>query len=135
MARNRRDLAVASFNLLNLQVPGRPTYPGREPPSEAAFAAKVAWTAGMIRRLDADAVSFQELWSREALEEVFRQDGLRDKWELAFIKPGDWDGIAVAAAVRKPWEIRGGHPTQGLPARRRAAQAPAQHGRDPGRPG
>ena len=50
MARNMRDLSFATFNLLNLQVPGRLTY-GTAPPfpdtteGREAYRRKIYWIA------------------------------------------------------------------------------------------
>ncbi len=107
MARNMRDIVFATFNLHNLQLPGAPMYPRSRPYSEAEFSAKVAWGAAMLHSLDADVIAFQEVWSREALQAVFDAAGLSDKYSFAYIKEGAWDGVAVVAAVRQPWEIRG----------------------------
>lgn len=107
MAANMRDLSVATFNLYNLQVPGGPMYPQSRPYEPEEFADKTAWAAEMILRLDADVIAFQEVWSREALEAVFDHHGLAATHRLAFITEGAWDGVAVACAVRTPWEIRG----------------------------
>lgn len=106
MAENMRNISVASFNLHNLQVPGAPMYPRSEPYSDEEFAAKVRWGAEMIGRLDADVIAFQEVWSREALEALLREPGVDPSYRPAFITDGAWDGIAVACAVRAPWEIR-----------------------------
>ncbi|NKC33747.1 endonuclease/exonuclease/phosphatase family protein [Falsiroseomonas selenitidurans] len=105
MARNQRDIVFATFNLYNLQMPGVEMYPGGRPLSEAEFAEKIAWAGAALRRLDADVIGFQELWSPDALRAVFAQAGLAEDYTLHFIKDGAWDGIAVAAAVRKPWEV------------------------------
>ena len=105
MANNQRDIVFASFNLYNLQLPGKPMYPQGRPYTQAEFDAKIAWAGDAIRRLDADVIAFQELWSAEALDAVFKAAGLAAEYELAFIKDGGWDGIAVAAAVRRPWRI------------------------------
>ena len=86
MAPNRRDLAFATLNLTNLQLPGEPMYPGSRRYDADAYAAKVAWTAATIRRLHADVVAFHELWSPAALVDVFRAAGLGDTYRLAFIK-------------------------------------------------
>lgn len=107
MARNMRDISFATFNLHNLQLPGAPMYAQSRPYSEPEYQEKVAWAAAMLRRLDADVIAFQEVWSREALQAVFAAAGLADTHGLAFIKEGAWDGVAVAAAVRQPWEILG----------------------------
>lgn len=103
---NARDITFATVNLYNLQRPGAAMYATSQPYTEAQYAAKVEWTAGVLRRLDADVLAFQELWARECLDDAFAAAGLREEYEFAFIKDGRWDGIAVAAAVRKPWRIR-----------------------------
>lgn len=105
MPRNARSISFASFNLHNLQRPGQPMYPGGKPYTQAEYDAKIAWAATALLRLDADVIAFQELWSREALVDLFEAAGLAAGYDLRFIKPGAWDGIAVAAAVRKPWEV------------------------------
>ena len=102
---NSRDIAFASMNLYNLQVPGGKMYRGATY-TEDEYNAKIDWTAGMLKRLQADVIAFQELWSREALADAFAAAGLADEYELAFITDaGPWRGITVAAAVRKPWVI------------------------------
>lgn len=107
MAPNQRDLTVATVNLFNLQLPGAAMYPRNRLYREEDYAAKLAWTASILRRLDADILAFQELWSPQALADAFAEAELADAYSLAFIKNGGWDGIAVACAVRRPWEIRG----------------------------
>ena len=102
---NARDISFASFNLQNLQLPGRAMYPRGKPYTPQQYATKLNWAAEALHRLDADVIAFQELWAREALEELFAVAKLDDRYALAFIKDGDWDGIAVAAAVRKPWTV------------------------------
>lgn len=116
MAANQRNISFATFNLYNLQLPGRPMYARSKPYTEAAYRTKIDWTAAMLRRLDADVIAFQELWSREALEGAFDAAGLRAEYDLAFIKDGAWDGIAVAAAVRRPWTIAGTRRHKAFPA-------------------
>ena len=106
MAANMRDITFGTVNLFNLQRPGLPTYPTSRPYTEEQYAAKIAWTAGVLQRLDADVIAFQELWSRECLADAFAAAGLAEAYEFAFIMDRAWDGIAVAAAVRKPWGIK-----------------------------
>lgn len=107
MARNMRDIVFATFNAHNLQLPGAPMYPRSRPYSEAEFDAKLNWGAAMLHALDADVIAFQEIWSREALEALFARAELGDSYRFAYIKDGAWDGVAVVAAVRRPWEIIG----------------------------
>jgi len=106
MSRRARDIAFATFNLYNLQLPGLPWR--TDPYTQAEYDAKISWSAQALRRLDADVIGFQELWSEQCLEDLFREAELRDRYELHLIKePGEgWYDIAVAAAVRDPWEVR-----------------------------
>ena len=62
--------SVATFNLFNLQLPGRPMNPGQTPWRDDEFNDKVDWTAEQLHDIDADVVGLQELWSREAMERV-----------------------------------------------------------------
>jgi len=103
---NMRDLSFATFNLLNLQVPGGPTYSTRPPIEDDAqgrteYEAKIAWTGAQIRRLDAEVIGFQELWARKALKAAFDAAGLLEEYDLV---ARDAPGIGrpqVALAVRK----------------------------------
>lgn len=68
---------LASFNLLNLDVPGRPLYggPGYTP---QAYRRKIAWTARFIDELGSDIVGVQEVFSERALREcVARSRSMR----------------------------------------------------------
>jgi len=105
MARNQRDISFATFNLLNLQLPDAAMYPGGKLYSEQEYQNKIAWTAAALRLLDADVIAFQELWSAPALHAAFEKAELGNRYRLVFIKEPNWDGIAVAAAVREPWQI------------------------------
>lgn len=102
MAKNIRDISFATFNLYNLQVVGAALHQGSTPYTEAQYRTRLAWAADVLQRIDADVIAFQELWSAQALRDLFDTAGLTDQYELHFI--GDhWYDIAVAAAVRKPW--------------------------------
>jgi len=99
-----KELSFASFNLYNLQEAGkqwrRKTY------SQEEYDNKIGWTADMVRKLDADIIAFQELWSAQCLRDVFARNGLLDDYELCFIEDS-WYDIAVAATVRKPLKVTG----------------------------
>lgn len=98
-----RDVSFGTFNLYNLQIADEPMYGGKRY-DQNAYAAKVKWLSTQLRRLDADIIAFQELWSRRALLDVFQESGLDSEYELIFIKD-EWYSIAVAAAVRRPWKV------------------------------
>lgn len=104
MMKNVRDISFASFNLYNLQVVGEATHTGATPFTAATYKARLDWAARIVAGLDADVIAFQELWSAQALRDLFAAAGLSDEYELHFIKDS-WYDIAVAAAVRKPWKL------------------------------
>ena len=100
--RGSKDISFATFNLYNLQMPGVKWY--KNVYSEAAYGEKIEWSAGMLARLDADVIAFQELWSPQCLVDLFEAAGLAEEYTLHFIKD-KWYNIAIAAAVRKPWMV------------------------------
>ncbi len=100
-----RDICFASFNLYNLQLPGEPWRRNSAPYTEEEYQAKVEWSARVIKRLNADVIAFQELWSKQCLEDIFQVANLQHNYQLVLLKD-DWYDIAVAAAVREPWEVR-----------------------------
>lgn len=103
---NMRDLTFASFNLLNLQVPGGLTYSDTPdiPDTEEgrlAYQRRIEWLANAVQLLNADVIGFQELWSAQALEDVFRSAALLADYDLvARDAPGKYKP-QVAAAIRK----------------------------------
>ncbi|KIT14524.1 endonuclease/exonuclease/phosphatase family protein [Jannaschia aquimarina] len=101
--RNMRDLSFATFNLLNLQVPGGVTY-GDPLPDDAEgvarFDRKVAWIADMLGTLDAEVIGFQECWSVAALERCFDEAGLRESYDIV-ARDAPPRKPQVALAVRK----------------------------------
>ncbi|WP_282096584.1 hypothetical protein [Epibacterium ulvae] len=56
-----RDLSFASFNLLNLHLPGKPIYGDTEGWDKDIFAKKVDFTARALTRLGADVIGVQGL--------------------------------------------------------------------------
>jgi predicted extracellular nuclease len=95
---NLERFSVATFNLYNLQVPGKHMNPGQTPWTQAEFERKAAWISGQLRSLDADVVGFEECWNREALEQVLAHDGLDAEYEL--LANADGSRITCAAIVR-----------------------------------
>ena len=103
---NMRDLSFATFNLLNLQVPGgltysyKPPYPDDEE-GRKTYNEKVKWTARQIRRLDAEVIGFQELWAEQALIDVFEGAQLRNNYDIVARDAPGSGKPQVALAVRK----------------------------------
>ena len=104
---NKRDISFATVNLYNLQLPGKKWRHNAKLYTRKEYERKVDWTASMLKLIDADVIGFQELWSKQCLIDVFdeaKRGGLKGSYDLRFI--GDkWKDIAVAAAVRAPWNI------------------------------
>lgn len=92
-------VSVATFNLYNLQRPGRPVNPTQQPWTEAEYARKVAWTADLLETVDADVVGLQELWDARAMEDVLDRPTLRERYDL-LAEPATGGRIVCAALVR-----------------------------------
>ncbi|MDJ0822609.1 MAG: hypothetical protein QNJ09_12480 [Paracoccaceae bacterium] len=103
---NMRDLTFATFNLYNLQVPGGITYGTSPaipdtPEGQKQYLAKVKWSAEQLRRLDAEVIGFQELWSKQALVDVFEAAELANEYDLVARDAPGRGRPQVALAVRK----------------------------------
>ena len=98
---NRTKFSIASFNLFNFNIPGLPVYSDSDGWDQDAYEKKVAWTASILVNMYSDVWGFQELWHRQALEDVFKKAGLQPEYEL--LVPDDHKGqrIVCAGAVRK----------------------------------
>lgn len=96
---NLDRFTVATFNLYNLNLPGGPMYRDADGWTEEEYAAKVAWTARMLRDLGPDVVGVQELWHADALAAVLEEAGLAEDYEL-LAEPATGEKIVCAALVR-----------------------------------
>lgn len=92
-------ISFASFNLYNLQLPGKAIYSNTTGYSQAEYDAKVNWIADKIKALDADIIGFQECWDPAALEDCFKAAGLLAAYDIVGRKKGS--SIQVALAARK----------------------------------
>lgn len=97
----RTKLSVATWNLYNLNLPGLPIYWDSDGWDQQAYDNKVLWSTGILRDLESDVWGFQELWHKQALQEIFDAAGKTEEYEL--LVPEDHSGqhIICAAAVRK----------------------------------
>ncbi len=99
----KNNLTLATFNLYNLQLPGKAMYNGiRYTPQQ--YREKLEWTANKLKLLDADIIAFQELWRPECLRDVFVTANLDDEYTL-IAENINSKGMDNAIAVRKPHEV------------------------------
>lgn len=78
------NVAVGTFNVLNLARAGERYYPDEPPWTPAQYGAKVSWVGQQLRRMKSEVVGFQE---------VFHVDALRDACE----RSGRYPGATVVA--------------------------------------
>lgn len=95
----RRDISFATFNLFNLNLPEEPIYDGAGW-SRDEYDAKIAFSAAILKEIDADVIGFQECWDADALAAVVEAAGLADHYDLVArtVAPRR---IQVALAARK----------------------------------
>ncbi|MCG8404139.1 MAG: endonuclease/exonuclease/phosphatase family protein [Phycisphaerales bacterium] len=103
MAKKKKQISFATFNLFNLQLPGKAMYEGKKPYSKAQYKRKIGWTADVLSRLQPDVIGFQELWSPQCLKDAFQQAGLLANYSL--VASSNKNGISNALAIRKPATI------------------------------
>ncbi|MCC2033740.1 endonuclease/exonuclease/phosphatase family protein [Microbacterium allomyrinae] len=99
--------SVATFNLYNLQLPGRRMNPGQVVWTDDEYRRKVRWIGAKLRALKPDVVGLQELWHRDAMAEVLADANLDDDYEL-IAEPASGGRIICAALVRTG--LRAGDP-------------------------
>ena len=81
----QQEIRFATFNTCNLGPPGAKLYDNLEPLGQAAWEAKLDWTARQLDLLDADVIGFQEIFSQTTLREVLaRSRRYRDATHAGF---------------------------------------------------
>lgn len=97
----RTQISFASFNLYNLNLPGKAMYRDTDGWTKEEYDRKIDWTANILKSMPSRVWGFQELWNEDALKAVFKKAGLLDEYDL--LVPPDHDGqrIVCAAAVEK----------------------------------
>lgn len=96
-----RDISFATFNLLNLHLPGKAIYGDKDGWDDKIFKKKVDYTARALTRIDADVVGFQELWAKDALQSAIDKSNLSASHTLLVPEGHKDNKIICAAAVRK----------------------------------
>ncbi len=98
---NLGKLSIATFNLYNLNEPGRALYTDRTGWTDSQFALKIAWTAHQIQLHKPDVFGFQELWHAGALAAALAKSGMADDYDMVVPAEADGRRIVCAAIVRK----------------------------------
>lgn len=96
-----KRVSFASYNLFNLNLPNLPMYRNTEGWDTETYNRKVEWSSDIVKTLDSDVWGFQELWHREALEDVFAKARLKSAYDLVIPRGTTGQGIVCAAAIRK----------------------------------
>jgi len=99
---NLSTFHIATFNLYNLNLPGRPVYASDQDGwTRDQYDMKIAWTAHQIGLMQADVFGFQELWHARALADALARSEATDQYDV--LVPPDADGgkIVCAAIARK----------------------------------
>ncbi|WP_415401954.1 endonuclease/exonuclease/phosphatase family protein [Tateyamaria sp. SN3-11] len=96
-----RDISFASFNLLNLQLPGDAVYGDTDGWDADIYQRKIDFTATTLERLDADVIGLQELWAGAALDEALTEAGMASDYAALVPSDHEDDKIVCAAAVRR----------------------------------
>jgi endonuclease/exonuclease/phosphatase family metal-dependent hydrolase len=101
----QQEFRFATFNVLNLALPGMRFYDSIEPYSSQAYEERIDWLAEQMDRLDADVIGLQEVFSQAALRDVLaRSRRYRAAWHVG-ADPQPRDGKftpSVALVSRLP---------------------------------
>lgn len=100
-----RILRFATFNVLNLALPGLRFYDNIEPHSPEHYDARLSWLAQQLDRLDADVIALQEIFSQEAVPQLLARTRLYRNAVHVGHQPAFKDGKltpAVALISRLP---------------------------------
>jgi predicted extracellular nuclease len=97
---SQNTISFTSFNLYNLNEPGLAIYSDTDGWDQQVYDRKIAWTAAMMRIMQADVFGFQELWHAQSLTNALAAAGLDGEYQ-ALTPPGQaGQRIVCAAAVK-----------------------------------
>lgn len=82
-----KTVSFTTFNLFNLNEPGLPIYTDPDGWSQDVYDRKIAWSARLLREMQADVFGFQELWHGDSLARAFDAAGMAGDYTL-LIPPG-----------------------------------------------
>ncbi len=94
--------SICTFNVCNLQQPGLVMF-GDFSWTPTQYQRKVGWTAEQLCAQPSTLIAFQEVWSQQALNDVFTMAGLQESYQL--VCHSSDNAMNVACAVQRDWEI------------------------------
>jgi hypothetical protein len=93
-----KTVSFTSFNLYNLNEPGLPVYTDADGWSQDEYDLKIAWTARMLRDMQADVIGFQEVWHAASIDAALKASGL-DATHVALVPPDHAGQMIVCGAA------------------------------------
>ncbi len=103
MYKNIKTIKVGTFNLMNFMLPNTRFYGGTLQCSQDDYDRKCDWVEFMLEQMDADIVGFQELFHREAMNDVLAEMPGYQKAHL-YVADESGDQPCVALLSRYPVE-------------------------------
>ena len=100
---NIKTIKVGTFNLMNFMLPDKSLYGGTLGLTRDEYRRKSEWTEFMLNQMDADIIGFQELFDREAMVRIIRNNPRYRKARLYMAEEGG-DQPSVALLSRYPVE-------------------------------
>lgn len=96
-----KRFSVSTFNLCNLNSPGKPIYTDENGIDQATYNKKIEWTSQQLSLINSDVVGFQELWDDKPLRDIVSK--IQSQIEYDIIVPPNSNGKSIfcAAIVRK----------------------------------
>jgi hypothetical protein len=94
-------ISFTTFNLLNLNEPGKKIYRDPDGWSQDIYDKKIAWTAHNLNLMKADVFGFQELWHEASLKAALDKAGLTSEYTPLVPDGHKGQKIICAGAVRK----------------------------------
>jgi predicted extracellular nuclease len=102
MGNKKQVVRLATFNLLNLALPGNKFY-GKQVYCQEDFDKKKAWISDQLSKMDADIIGFQELFDEDALREVMEE---HPEYKHAELVMGARKGGSPAVALISRYPIK-----------------------------
>ncbi len=103
MYSNIRTIRVGTFNLMNFMLPNRPAYNGTLCYNNEEYRHKSEWVEFMLNQIDADIIGFQELFHRDALVRIIKNNPRYRKARL-YMAEETGEQPSVALLSRYPVE-------------------------------